>query len=119
KSCRRDAGATLLLLVPKPPIRTSELGRRRGRLAGRGNGNGKVSLARANDHVLAVGLDPNRVVLAVRRGARGTVGQRVLTAELLFDVEKRLSQIIDLVWKESAASGFQGKLLEDSISLLF
>ena len=51
--------------------------------------------------------------------AGGTVSQCVLMAQFVSDVEKRLSQIIDLVGKESAASGFHGKLFEDLVSLLF
>ena len=84
-----------------------------------GNRNGIVSFARANDHVLAIGLNPNRVVFAVRRAARGAVGQRVLMAQFVADIEKRLSQIIDLVRKEHAAAGFPRKLFEDLISLVF
>ena len=89
---------------------------RPGGLIERWAGNGIISLARSNDHVLAIHLDANRVIFAIRRAARRAIGQRVLMAQFIPDVEEGLSQIVDAVRKECPSSGFTRQLLEHMIS---
>ena len=75
-----------------------------------------VSLARPDDQVLAIHLNANRVIFPVRRASGRAVGQRVLVAQFVPDVEKRLSQIVDAVRKERPSAGFSRQLFEHVIS---
>ena len=77
-----------------------------------------ISFARPDDHVLAIHLNPNRVIFAVRRASRRAVGQRILVAQFVSDIEKRLPQIVDAVREERPAAGFRGQLLEHVIAFV-
>src|SRR5579885_2871870 len=76
-----------------------------------------IAAARAHLVALVVGhFDANAVIAAIDDIVCGSVGDRVLIAELVADILEGLVQVVHVIGKERAASGFLGDVFEDFVA---
>ena len=57
------------------------------------------------------------MVAAIHNVVRGKVGDGILVAQFVADVLKRLVQIVDVIRKKRAASGFLGEFLQNLVTV--
>src|SRR6266852_7446232 len=86
-------------------------GRPGGGLGGFGGGaRGKIALSGAHDESFAVHTDLDAAEFPVCALIRRHVGERILAAQFVADVEERLRQVVHAVGEEGAPTGLLSKL---------
>src|SRR2546422_8711204 len=94
-------------------------GRTRGGSGGVGGGaRGVVASTRAHLQSFAVHFDTDFAEPPVGLLVAGHVGERILAAQLVSNIQEGLRQVIYAVGEKSAPAGFFGDLLEDLVSRL-
>src|SRR5713226_6860703 len=88
-------------------------GRPGGGLGGFGGGaRGKIALSGAHDESFAVHTDLDAAEFSVCALIRRHVGERILVAQFVADVEERLRQVVHAVGEEGAAASLFRELLQ-------
>src|SRR5713226_10354503 len=88
-------------------------GRPGGGLGGFGGGaRGKIALSGAHDESFAIHTDLDAAEFSVCALIRRHIGERILAAQFVADIEERLRQIVHTVGEEGAPAGLLSKLRE-------
>lgn len=84
--------------------------------SGRSLRRGVIAFFRAYGEALAIGVDLDFSVAAIREGVGRRISDEILAAQFCANVDERLGEIVYAVGEEGAAAALVGELLKDLIS---
>src|SRR5579863_8016605 len=84
--------------------------------SGRGLSRRVIAFFRAYGEALAIGVDLDFSVAAIRERVGRRIGDEILAAQFGADVDERLGEIVHAVGEEGTAAALVGELLKDLIS---